>query len=1632
MAILSTYSKTQDTSRSNYITNKEYMEGIKNNTAVVVPEDSRVPFTYQEWVQRNSGIIPGKETVQYNQYVKAWYNNTYTNTDTTNDLRSDYISLLKELKLYGNEEDKKWLEDIDFDDPLDIDDAIPLFVKKLREISIYFINKREAIKKAKLKYNMVGSENALRTLFYEYLLKAFTQRDYVLNVPEQSAYDTFPDLSAISTGFKIILEELYDDTNYYDKDPTVAVSSYYDLESATVSSYFDSLGFEISALNWLYGTGVNALDANNPLLWTINTVLKSHGVSDVSALPLSAYSEFNREVLNDYVRFDATKKYIGENQYILSGGYYVSDTRTVEHTLVSGNNWFYFPSGEYFREYEQDIVFDPIYLSATSLINDGAIAANNYKFADKIFIQNNNAISGSWLKYTSENILEDTMKATLFESRNTRFRFPYPGYGTSGDGLDWSGPLLENSYYIDTYDDSILNKYWKTVPVSAINPININDTKLIDIGAIPSQTHLSADKISVRTTTVSDGIHDFNPDTLYSGPFDRAWLYKMINTDIPISVGKTFINWPLHTYNPDNPDLPMNILSSQCIPITLSSISVETAIVGARSGYGLYDSDMIYKLNAPNGYPVECAWLSGLDLKTLAGSNSTLVYNATGKIQPSLTLKCKPGNYETFVWQDSSIFIDETSIVHYNHQVDCLYYINDHKSIHDTKNIGIVDLATNGIGDWNDCTCRAIKYSPLGHPGSNYSDYSYMTDIVFVDTQFPEHFDLDSWRGTDSLGYKSSKDFAFYQVSGNNPEPDVGWGAGQWKTGDGSRFRFETGVVYKYLRSNLLRNPGDLIVDFVPNLIIKHKHTNTTKAEWMKATLDTDGIWEKSTSASPMVLNAGDFIMYDHIDSNWYCLTSDDTRGSTVGTYLASSVSIEANPWYTSNHLTTGQYVDYVWPVGFYDDGPEHSAAELTAVVWNLIKPDSTNVETIKISPNNKFSYLIDQIGEYQVSGIGYGPFAPETFVVLPPVSGVNFDLTTELSGSLGITTRYNDRINAVINIPLSGWDYTSNVYNVTAVGGRPFWAVSYDNSSGQTKQKGTMTWGGGIRTPIDDYTFITQPDISRLSLVENIYVDYKNNGTGNIIWEEPIEFKINSESKRWCDLVINPLCTSPLSSYLDNINTEMVISATNNPSDIILSNESEMFVNYWANSAITWKQALVNSTNGIPPTGGLWVDYISGTLVDALVPYANILNRHFPTIATIPYIGDLYSREDVGGYFLPKLMGLTTYIGKGYTNTIYTDDLENTYNRELSAIFQNPALYTRDAGVSNKTQIKPISSTNIDSSWLKTGITLDSYSGTSDELPGYSEFIPYQTKYESTGFNYNGFKIQNDKYDPWSGALDNTWNDIQAFPENFRGEHNIDSWYGNIENQNKFVYQWKTDIFGNQYFLLKDRALETIYTKNNATGYMWTKNTDGNAVSASVSLSSIYNNFGLFTSAVSSDILNGQIRDFDIWFDTIMVYTTGHLLFEKIKYDYDTSRIYSIADDVHIIDLSSNNNGNYGGVWLFDEEKHVTICTVASSDYADNVIYPKLYNLDLESNILTTIFDGRNNVECNEISSVLLSSVEQPVFSYNNINNTYNISFVGYSTYYGDGMVLTTMNIRNTIDDTYTVDISAITPVQS
>jgi hypothetical protein len=590
--VLSKYVNLPDISQQDvvYQSQKDYVEALSYNAKLKPKGDLEKPYSFREWYNTRYNILPGQEYTLYNKYLSQWYEDRKQSGISTNiDTQDAYVQILTQIRALIDVN----LPDIDVNDPTTIVDNISIYSQKIKDITQYFIAKKESLRKAKLKYNMVGTNIGLERVFYEYLLKAFTKNEI-----SKVLLTDLPELSA-SNNLTITIEELYDDSSYFDRDPAIPVSAYFPY-TQTSKEYLSGYGInDEDTFNWLYSTGVSQLCADNPLLWVVDEVIAQY---ENGIIPLSAIEDTTTKILNDYNRINLTKKYLGENQYIISGGYYMMPSSMITMDLLSGNNWFYWPYGHTELTVNSQ-EFKDIALIDTTLIESGATPASSYEMSDVIYVYHNNEVKGAWLQSPAIGIKTYTMSAELLSGTSTEFIYPFPGYGIMADDIEWTGRQYDNLdrtfYFLEKrLQKQILQKYWsdKLTNNTIISSINIQYTNLVNCGANAGKSTTDSDVIIIRPKFDQDGL--FHDNTL-----SAAWLYNVEDTYIQIDNGDNYILWPHEKYQNTpifNPDKFTN---------AASAVNISDLKFYMLTGNSLSEADVVYKINS-EGNILTAAWLS--------------------------------------------------------------------------------------------------------------------------------------------------------------------------------------------------------------------------------------------------------------------------------------------------------------------------------------------------------------------------------------------------------------------------------------------------------------------------------------------------------------------------------------------------------------------------------------------------------------------------------------------------------------------------------------------------------------------------------------------------------------------------------------------------------------------------------------------------------------------------------------------------------------------------------------------------------------------------------------------------------------------------------------------------------------
>lgn len=216
----------------------EIKNSIVNDAENLATKDNTSPFSFLEFIT-NTGVDYSPE--MYNKfylfYLEKWANYKNNTTNNTKIKFSDlYIDFLKELTLtYSTQQEQKFLSTLDYNNPVDLDVVMPFYVEKIRQVILFYKEKRDTAKyiidRNKVKGTAFSIEKALFEKIYSYVFTAQSN-------PSYSTVDI--SLAELQNSLKIDIQEFVDVySDYFDlpggDDPYTTVSR----ESVDVDLFFE-------------------------------------------------------------------------------------------------------------------------------------------------------------------------------------------------------------------------------------------------------------------------------------------------------------------------------------------------------------------------------------------------------------------------------------------------------------------------------------------------------------------------------------------------------------------------------------------------------------------------------------------------------------------------------------------------------------------------------------------------------------------------------------------------------------------------------------------------------------------------------------------------------------------------------------------------------------------------------------------------------------------------------------------------------------------------------------------------------------------------------------------------------------------------------------------------------------------------------------------------------------------------------------------------------------------------------------------------------------------------------------------------------------------------------------------------
>lgn len=226
------------------ITNTDITDGVYRDTIA--------PFSFLDFINNTqSNYSPEEYSSFYSQYLQTWYSKQDTSKEEQQtQFKEYYRQFIREIVInYTTETEKRFLQKINFNDPADLDVAIPFFANRLKDIALFYKKKRDegkyVIDRNKLKGSSIGLEKAIFDNIYNFI---FTTEDS-LNTENLTVFEAVKDLG-------IEIEEFVD-----------VYGDYFDLPDTANNDNIN----EIETKYYLDPTGIDAISSGDNFLTNIRT-----------------------------------------------------------------------------------------------------------------------------------------------------------------------------------------------------------------------------------------------------------------------------------------------------------------------------------------------------------------------------------------------------------------------------------------------------------------------------------------------------------------------------------------------------------------------------------------------------------------------------------------------------------------------------------------------------------------------------------------------------------------------------------------------------------------------------------------------------------------------------------------------------------------------------------------------------------------------------------------------------------------------------------------------------------------------------------------------------------------------------------------------------------------------------------------------------------------------------------------------------------------------------------------------------------------------------------------------------------------------------------------------------------------
>lgn len=471
----------------NSIVRAETLEQYKSGT------DVDTPYSLGEWlVNVNEKLGSPDEYIQGHViYIREWYKKKKNHkADVSTQIVNNYVRFLKEVVLtIPTNDEYRYLSNLDWESPYDLDIAVPYYASRLREIVLYIVGQRERIRFQKVKNSIRGSVFGSEKHIYDHIISLLQSEDYV------NMFGTnLPDIKDVARDLNITIDEVYDDTQNYNNVSLdgVSLSGERTLDSLIFTDFNKAvINILQSFPQILVEDGQSLTTAGElPLQPTVDP-----SMDQLSALPGENFSTYTNNIdkINLHLQKQWYTKYIGTDMYYLSSNdsgeytfnkFVTSNSKAQNHLNVNTPSVVFKPTNSYVTSRKIGGMFirtgitHAYSLNTTYAINTNLIPPDTY---DTIPDPNIYYSNKSWLEFNEDyswmmaDRTNDQLHGHIIDSKNKQKMYPYQSTSESNNI-----PKFGVSRITDRFDfwDTETKDVWANADVyKVVKPLNYTEPR---------------------------------------------------------------------------------------------------------------------------------------------------------------------------------------------------------------------------------------------------------------------------------------------------------------------------------------------------------------------------------------------------------------------------------------------------------------------------------------------------------------------------------------------------------------------------------------------------------------------------------------------------------------------------------------------------------------------------------------------------------------------------------------------------------------------------------------------------------------------------------------------------------------------------------------------------------------------------------------------------------------------------------------------------------------------------------------------------------------------------------------------------------------------------------------------------